>query len=120
MIEFIIIWIILPSIPISVIAYYFKKYPENIIQFKKLITDFVFYIDKNRNQIKIYRRWKGGLWIYFYTGEWVQCEWAQPSYSVTSGYIKHPQGGMFHLAFNGIIKVEDYDNRRFYKPGDIK
>lgn len=52
-----------------------------------------------------YRMLRGGLWLKFYTGEWVRCTWARDN----EWYIMNPHdGGMFHIAFNGIIEVENY------------
>lgn len=57
------------------------------------------------NKLKIVRWWKGGLWILFMTGKWEQCEWVKEH----PGYIKNKYtGGMFHVKFNGIKKLENY------------
>jgi len=54
---------------------------------------------------KVYRWYKGGLWIYFKNDTWVQTTW----YKKSTGYINHPQeGGVFHKHFNLIEKIEDY------------
>lgn len=55
--------------------------------------------------IKIYRWYKGGLWVHFATNEWIQCTW----YDKELGYINNKfDGGMFHIKFNLITKIEDY------------
>lgn len=55
-------------------------------------------------KLRIYRRLKGGLWIGFQTGERIQTRWTD----CDRGYIRHPQGGVFHSSFESITSIEDF------------
>lgn len=54
---------------------------------------------------QIYRWHKGGLWINFKDGQWVQTTWIDKE----AGYISNKfDGGVFHTSFKLIVKIEDY------------
>ena len=55
--------------------------------------------DKND---KIYRWWKGGLWIKHIEGGWVQGE------LIDGGYIRDEQGRSYHHTLISILKIEEY------------
>jgi hypothetical protein len=59
----------------------------------------------NLARFKLYRRYKGGLWVHFKNGSKVQTMWTNKN----GGYISHPtDGGVFHKDFNLIAKIEDF------------
>ena len=53
----------------------------------------------------IYRRLMGGVWVHFSNGEIIRTEWYGDK---KEGYLAHPQGGVFHVSFNMVSKVQDY------------
>lgn len=60
---------------------------------------------QSHTKYKLYRFLKGGLWVFFDTGDWVNTTWSIKE----KGCIYHPQdGGQFHKRFNQIKTIEDY------------
>ena len=56
-------------------------------------------------QYYLYRRIKGGLWVHFENGQWIQCTWNDKK----AGYINNKfDGGTFHTKLKLIKKIEDY------------
>ncbi len=54
---------------------------------------------------KFYRWFKGGLWVNFENGLWVQTRWVDKE----TGYILNTfDGGTYHTSFKLIKKIEDY------------
>lgn len=60
---------------------------------------------KKVSTTKIYRRWKGKVWVCYKGAGWIQTEWVNRE----NGYLRNKfDGGQFHKSFNLIIEIEDY------------
>jgi hypothetical protein len=67
---------------------------------------------KNR---KIFRWYKGGVWVNLEFRGWIQCTWnttSEKGYLLSKGWgYLNNNNAMFHKNFNGIIEIEDYSYR---------
>lgn len=54
---------------------------------------------------KLYRWWKGGVWVMMDDGEWIHGEWNP--YLGDNEYFD-PGYAVFHRTYLGILKIEDY------------
>lgn len=61
----------------------------------------------NLPRIKLYRFFRGGLWIHFDNGQWIQTTWINRE-DFPKEYLNHPQGGEFHKSLTNILKIEEY------------
>lgn len=62
-------------------------------------------MDSLFGKFKVYRFFRGGLWILFSVGNWGRFKWTDKK----QGYISHPQGGEFHKDFKEIKILENYN-----------